>query len=183
MILFSGLMITISAVMWRKGRQASKPAAVCLPIDTVSNPPGYHRDGPSCQRDPAGNLILTSRCARLLLLAGIASGVLSGMFGVGGGFIIVPALVVFSSMSMSRAVGTSLLFISLVSVSGIVSQLSLGQTVNWSITSLFIVGGMTGLWTGTRVNQRLSPATLQKTFAVAILGVAVFVLLKNTVLS
>jgi uncharacterized membrane protein YfcA len=184
MILFSGLMITIAAVMWRKGRQASVPAAaVCLPVETASDLRGYHRDGPSCQRDPAGNLILTSRCARLLLLAGIASGVLSGMFGVGGGFIIVPALVVFSSMSMSRAVGTSMLVISLVSVSGIVSQLSLGQTINWWVTSLFIVGGMTGLWAGTRVSQRLSPSTLQKTFAVSILLVAVFVLLKNTALN
>lgn len=184
MILFSGLMITIAAVMWRKGRQASvRATAVCLPVETASDLRGYHRDGPSCQRDPAGNLILTSRCARLLLLAGIASGVLSGMFGVGGGFIIVPALVVFSSMSMSRAVGTSMLVISLVSVSGIVSQLSLGQTINWWVTSLFIVGGMTGLWAGTRVSQRLSPSTLQKTFAVSILLVAVFVLLKNTALN
>lgn len=76
-----------------------------------------------------------------------------------------------------------MLVISLVSVSGIVSQLSLGQTINWWVTSLFIVGGMTGLWAGTRVSQRLSPSTLQKTFAVSILLVAVFVLLKNTALN
>lgn len=183
MILFSGLMITIAAVMWRKGRQASVPAAVCLPVATTSDPPGYHHDGPSCQRDPAGNLILTNRCARLLLLAGIVSGVLSGMFGVGGGFIIVPALVVFSSMSMSRAVGTSLLVISLVSVSGIVSLLSLGQTINWPLTSLFIAGGITGLWTGTRVGRHLSSSALQRTFAVAIMVVAVFVLLRNIALN
>ncbi len=179
MILFSGLMIMISVVMWRKGRQASMPAPICLPVVTTTDPPGYHRDGPSCQRDVAGNLILTSRCARLLLLAGVSSGVLSGMFGVGGGFIIVPALVVFSSMSMSRAVGTSLLVISLVSISGIVSQLSLGQTINWPVTSLFILGGLTGLWIGTSVGHRLAASTLQKTFAVAILLVAIFVLMKN----
>ncbi len=73
-------------------------------------------------------LILTSRCARLLLIVGVASGILSGMFGVGGGFIIVPALILFSSMSMSRAAGTSLMVISMVSASGIVSQLWIGQT-------------------------------------------------------
>ena len=49
---------------------------------------------------------------------GIATGVLSGLFGVGGGFVIVPALVLFSSMAIHRAVGTSLLVITLVSISG-----------------------------------------------------------------
>lgn len=178
MMLFSGLMITISVVMWRKGRRAEM-SPVCLPVEISVAPESYHRDGPSCQRDVAGNLILTSRCARLLLLAGVASGALSGMFGVGGGFIIVPALVIFSSMSMSRAVGTSMLVISLVSTSGIVSQLSLGQEVNWRVTALFAFGGIIGLLIGTNVSHRLSAAALQKAFSVAILVVAVFVLFKN----
>lgn len=179
MILFSCLMTAIALVMWRKGRRAETPAPVCLPVERAESTPDYHRDRPGCQRDVAGNLILTSRCARLLLLAGIVAGVLSGMFGVGGGFIIVPALIVFSSMSMSKAVGTSLLVISLVSTSGIISQLSLGQSVNWPVTLMFIAGGLTGLWIGTSVSHRLSTATLQKSFAVAILIVAVIVLLKN----
>ncbi|MBL8811753.1 MAG: sulfite exporter TauE/SafE family protein [Planctomycetaceae bacterium] len=177
MMLFSGLMITISVVMWRKGRRAEMPP-VCLP-EIPEQAESDHRDGPGCQRDVAGNLILTSRCARLLLVAGVASGALSGMFGVGGGFIIVPALVIFSSMSMSRAVGTSMLVISLVSTSGIVSQLSLGQEINWRVTALFAVGGIIGLLIGTSVSHRLSAAALQKTFSVAILVVAAFVLFKN----
>lgn len=178
MLLFAGLMISISVVMWRKGR-LSTTSPECLPVERGIVPQDYHRDGPRCQRDAAGNLILTSRCARLLLLAGVISGALSGMFGVGGGFIIVPALVVFSSMSMSRAVGTSLLVISLVSTSGIVSQLMLGQAINWQVTSLFALGGLIGLGIGTKVSYRLSPAALQRTFAVAILVVATFVLIRN----
>ncbi len=178
MVLFAGLMISISVVMWRKGRRVTIQP-VCLPAENSRSALDDHRDGPRCQRDAAGNLILTSRCARLLVLAGVMSGALSGMFGVGGGFIIVPALVVFSSMSMSRAVGTSLLVISLVSISGIVSQLTLGQHINWPVTLLFALGGLIGLGIGTTVSHRLSPSTLQRTFSVAILVVAGFVLLRN----
>jgi len=101
------------------------------------------------------------------------------MFGVGGGFIIVPALIVFSGMSMLRAVGTSLMVIAMVSVSGIVSQLSAGQILNLEVTSLFVVGGLIGLRIGQMISHRLSTAMLQKIFSVAILLVAVFVIFRN----
>jgi uncharacterized membrane protein YfcA len=101
------------------------------------------------------------------------------MFGVGGGFIIVPALIVFSGMSMLRAVGTSLMVIAMVSVSGIVSQLSAGQVLNLEVTSMFVVGGLTGLRIGQSISQRLSSAMLQKIFSLAILLVALFVIFRN----
>ncbi len=180
MLLFAGLMITIAVVMWSRGRQNSGAARVCVPVEprrvAASD---YQADGPRCQRDASGVLILTSRCARLLVLTGIFAGVLSGMFGVGGGFIIVPSLIVFSSMSMSRAVGTSLMVIALVSASGVVSLISAGQSFQPDVTALFVVGGLIGLFVGQRISHRLSASTLQRTFSVAILVVAVFVLFKN----
>jgi len=180
MLLFAGLMLTIAAVMWRKGSRAIEQSSVCIPIESSTpKTPGYTSDGPSCQRDASGQLILTSRCARLLLIVGVGAGVLSGMFGVGGGFIIVPSLMLFSSMSMSRAVGTSLMVIALVSASGIVSVLSTGQQINGPVTALFVVGGLSGLWLGQRVAHRLSPRVLQRVFSIAILSVAVFVIFKN----
>ena len=139
----------------------------------------YSNDGPGCQRDAAGQLILTSRCARVLLVVGVVTGILSGMFGIGGGFIIVPALILFSSMSLSRAVGTSLLVNFLVSASGIGSQLWGGQTISVSITGLFAAGGLLGLGIGQSIGHRLSPSILQRVFSVAILLVAVFVIVKN----
>jgi uncharacterized membrane protein YfcA len=179
MLLFSALMIAIAARMWRQGKR-SQAAQVCVPVERcdVTRPEDI-KDGPSCQRDLSGNLILSSRCARLLLLIGFGSGVLSGMFGVGGGFIIVPALIVFSGMSMLRAVGTSLMVIAMVSVSGIVSQLSAGQVLNLEVTSMFVVGGLMGLRIGQSISQRLSSAMLQKIFSLAILLVALFVIFRN----
>ncbi len=69
--------------------------------------------------------------------------------------------------------------IAMVSVSGIVSQLSSGQTFHWQTTILFVLGGVAGLWIGQAISHRLSSAALQKTFSVAILVVAVFIITKN----
>lgn len=180
MLMLSVLMLTIAWKMWQKSSRVAAQAQVCVPVEASRRlPDDYAKDGPSCQRDVAGQLILTSRCARLLLFVGVASGILSGMFGVGGGFIIVPALILFSSMSMSRAVGTSLMVISLVSVSGLVSQLWIGQSMTLGITISFSTGGLFGLGVGQSVAHRLSASMLQRVFSVAILLVAVLVIVKN----
>jgi uncharacterized membrane protein YfcA len=137
------------------------------------------QDGPTCQRDASGALILNSRCAVLLLIVGMSTGMLSGLFGVGGGFVIVPALVLFSGMSIHRAVGTSLMVIALVSVSGVAAQAWSGQVIDPVVTSLFVAGGIAGLFAGQRIGRHLSGPTLQKVFVVAILAVATFVIVRN----
>jgi uncharacterized membrane protein YfcA len=171
MLAFGGLMIVVAVRLWQ---QASKPR---LPITDC--PPGGRSGGPTCQRDSAGTLILTSRCAVLLILVGVLTGVLSGLFGVGGGFVIVPALVLFSSMSIHRAVGTSLMVIALVSFSGIASQLVSGRVVPLDVTALFVAGGIGGLFAGQQIGRRLSGPALQKVFVVAILAVATLVIARN----
>ncbi len=182
MLMLSVLMLTIAWKMWQKSSRVAARAQVCVPVEASRLlPDDYAKDGPRCQRNAAGHLILTSRCARLLLIVGVASGILSGMFGVGGGFIIVPALILFSSMSMSRAVGTSLMVISLVSAAGIVSQFWIGQSITLGITALFATGGFIGLGLGLgqSVAHRLSAAMLLRIFSVAIVAVAAFVIFRN----
>jgi uncharacterized membrane protein YfcA len=180
MVLFAVLMLVIAIRMWMKASESPAEIRVCTPADLLSLNDARHAiDGPSCQRDTSGRLILTSRCARVLLIVGILTGVLSGMFGVGGGFIIVPALVLFSGMSMLRAVGTSLIVVSLVSVSGVTSQLATGQQIPWEMTGLFVAGSIAGLFAGQSLSHRLSSSILQRTFSVAILIVATFVMAQN----
>ncbi|MBI1348725.1 TSUP family transporter [bacterium] len=171
LLAFAALMIIVAIRLWR---QASRPA-----VPRVDCGPTGDAEGPTCQRDATGLLILTSRCAVLLLCVGLMTGVLSGLFGVGGGFVIVPALVLFSGMSIHRAVGTSLMVISLVSVSGITAQAWSGRTISPAITGLFVIGGVVGLFVGQQVARRLPAVVLQKVFVVAILAVAVFVIARN----
>lgn len=170
LLAFAGLMLLVAIRLWQQATPVVLPLACPTP---------EHLDAPTCQRDAAGVLQLNTRCAALLLLVGVLTGVLSGLFGVGGGFVIVPALVLFSGMSMHRAVGTSLMVIALVSVSGVGSHLWAGQSIPVGLTSVFVVGGLTGLFAGQQLGRKLSGPLLQQVFVIAILLVAVFVVLRN----
>jgi uncharacterized protein len=167
--LFAVLMLVIAVRMWSK---AGDPAAA-LPIITSADA------GPTCQRDPEGKLRLTSRCAMLLAVVGLAAGVLAGLFGVGGGFIIVPALVMFSGMGMQRAIGTSLLVITLVSVSGTTSHLLAGKDLSLETAGIFSAGSIAGLFAGSVLAQRLAGPVLQRVFAAAIVVVAAYVMFRT----
>jgi uncharacterized membrane protein YfcA len=169
LILFAVLMLVIAARMWSKAQDATAR----LPIIADD------QAGPTCRRDPEGQLRITSQCAVLLGLVGLGAGVLSGMFGVGGGFIIVPALVVFSGMGMQRAIGTSLLVITLISASGTASHWLAGKDLSLGTAGLFTTGSIAGLFAGSGLAQRLAGPTLQKVFAAAIVVVALYVMFRT----
>ncbi len=122
---------------------------------------------------------MTSRCAVVLMVAGLVAGLLSGLFGVGGGFVIVPALVLTSGMDIHRAVATSLLVIALVSAAGVASYLAAGRPLPLESTALFVAGGVAGMGLGTLLARRISGPGLQKIFAAAMLLVAVFIVTKS----
>lgn len=167
---FAVLMVLIAVRMWRKAQDPAERMALVAGVD---------ESGPTCRRDPEGILHLTSRCALLLGAVGMAAGLLTGLFGIGGGFIIVPALVTFSCMGIQRAIGTSLLVISLVSVSGVASLFVQGRPVPLGTTAWFAVDSVAGLFAGSALAHRLGGPALQKVFATAILVVAAFVVFRN----
>lgn len=171
MLMFAGLMVLVAVRMWQ---QAGDANADC-PTDSTISSAGHL----VCDRDESGTLVLTSRCAVLLLSLGGLTGVLSGLFGVGGGFVIVPALVLFSRMAIHRAIGTSLIVVAMISASGVAAQLWSGQSISTMVTITFIVGGIAGMFSGQQFGRRLSGMALQRGFSVAILLVAVYLLVRN----
>ena len=170
LLLFGMLMFVVAWRMWIKTRRVTEGKSDSSMEDC---------DRATCQRDEDGKLRLTSRCALLLTLVGLATGILSGMFGVGGGFVIVPALVLFSGMKIHQAVATSLLVIFLISVSGVTSFVAAGNEFSWETASLFLIGGFAGMWIGGLVSKRLNGPTLQKVFAIGVVLVAIFVISKS----
>lgn len=174
--LFAGLMVLVAVRMWvQASRRPEEARAVRAALDPI---PAGER-GPACRRDPSGRLHLTSRCFLVLVVAGLVAGVLSGLFGVGGGFVIVPALVLVTGMGIHRAVATSLLVIALVSASGVASSLAAGRPVPLALTALFVAGGFAGLELGTLAGRRLRGPGLQKLFASAMVAVAGFIVAKS----
>ena len=114
-----------------------------------------------------------------LVSAGIVSGVLSGLLGIGGGFVIVPTLLLFAGMKIQRAIATSLLVIALIGVSAVASHLIAGQTVPAGTTTLFALGSIAGFSAGSAISNMLSPARLEKIFAVVMLLMGAFLILRN----
>lgn len=163
LLLFAALMVTVAIRLWNQAGRQSNECQTRL----------------GCRRDPVGELVLTPCCAMLLVLVGLATGILSGLFGVGGGFIIVPALVLLTNMPIHGAVGTSLLVIVLISLSGIGSSFWSGQNLSLVTTIWFVGGGIIGLSGGQFTGRRLSGSALQKVFAGAILAVAAFITVRN----
>ena len=170
LLLFAVLMLLVAYRMWQR---AGAPPTL-LPEDASD------ATGPACRRDATGRLRLTSPCAMVLAAVGLGTGVLAGLFGVGGGFVIVPALVGFSGMPIHRAIGTSLMVIALVGVSGVASHLLAGRDVSLAIAAPFIAGGVLGMFAGIAISGRLSGPRLQRVFAASIVAVATFVIIRST---
>ena len=112
------------------------------------------------------------------LLAGFGVGVLTGFLGVGGGFLIVPALVMFGGLGIKDAIGTSLFVIFLNCVAGLVGHAS-QNNFDWNLTALVTVLAVAGTIFGTLLAHRVEASKLQKGFAIFVLGVAVFLVAKN----
>lgn len=175
---FALLMLLVAVRMWRQASHAPEDAAQ-VRADVEED---CEDGGPACRHDPlSGRLRLTSRCFAVLLIGGVSTGLLSGLFGVGGGFIIVPILVLAASLTMRRAVATSLLVIAIVSFAGVMAQSLSGHTLDWWVTGLFVLGGLVGMALGMRLSRWLAGPQLQKLFAALMVAVAVYILLRETV--
>ncbi|MDQ6780360.1 MAG: sulfite exporter TauE/SafE family protein [Candidatus Eremiobacteraeota bacterium] len=117
----------------------------------------------------------------LVLLAGVGLGFLTGFLGVGGGFLIVPVLVLLLGMQMPTAIPTSLLVITLNCSAALAGGLVLRHSpqragdVHWVVALLFIIGGMAGGALGAAIARRLEGKMLKRVFALFVFCVGLFV--------
>jgi uncharacterized protein len=112
------------------------------------------------------------------VLAGAGVGLLTGFLGVGGGFLIVPALVMLVGLSMRQAVGTSLVVIAMNSLAGFLGHLH-GPPIDIQLVAIFVAAGLAGALVGTRLTRLVHPEHLRKAFAVFVIGLAIFLLVDN----
>ncbi len=132
--------------------------------------------GLPCRLDPAtARLRWTPACALTLAAIGAVTGLLAGMLGVGGGFVIVPALRRFSDIGIQAIIGTSLMLVSLVSLAAAWNGLSRGTTLP-ADAWVFCAAAIGGMLLGRALASRLSGPFLQRLFALLALGVALLML-------
>ena len=111
---------------------------------------------------------------------GLLVGIMTGFFGVGGGFVIVPALVLVLGFPMRLAVGTSLLIIALISSGGLVGHLQFGR-FDGRLAALVLIGSAAGTLLGTRLGRAGSPERMTRAFAFVTIGIAVPLILHNAI--
>lgn len=108
-----------------------------------------------------------------LVLAGTAVGFLTGLFGVGGGFVIVPALTLLLGLNMPRAIGTSLLVIVINTIVAMAARLG-ATSIDWAVTLPFAVASAVGVVSGARIADRLDPKKTLGYFAALLVGVGLY---------
>lgn len=173
---FSLLAILIAARMWRLAVNQPEQAAVTRGSDFS----GTDGDGLLCRFSPTGQFQMRPRCISGLFVGGMLVGLLSGLFGVGSGFLIVPLLLFVSQINMMQAVSTSLIVISVISSIGFIShsllswQSGAALPVIWMIWML--AGGIAGMYLGQKLTRKIANARLQKIFALALALMAVTML-------
>lgn len=114
----------------------------------------------------------------MILLEGAVVGILTGLVGAGGGFLIIPALVIFSKLPMKQAIGTSLLIIAAKSLFGFTGDLG-KQTMDWqlllSVTALAILG----IFIGNGMSKKISSNSLKKGFGWFVLVMGIYIIIKE----
>ncbi|WP_343651328.1 sulfite exporter TauE/SafE family protein [Herbaspirillum sp.] len=163
-LLFATVMLWVALKGWRDARR-SKSTVASVAVDCP------------CLRDQSGRFVWTPRCASRLAAMGGVAGLLSGLLGVGGGFVIVPALQRFSDLAMQSVVSTSLAVIALISLAGVGTSMLNGH-FDLAIGLPFSGGALLGMLLGGRLAVRWHPAHLKLAFSLVCLGVALGLIVK-----
>lgn len=124
----------------------------------------------------AAEVVPPRRSVRTLILAASVTGVITGFFGVGGGFIVVPMLVIALGLAMRKAAGTSLLVMILATTVSLLARVGTDFTIDWTVTLILAAATSLGALVGGPLSARARPSTLTFCFAVLLAGVALVTL-------
>lgn len=168
--IFSGVLLIVA---WRMHRAAVRDPHEYGPLGAAS-------DAPLCPRDDdTGRFIWKRRVAAVMAGIGSLAGGLSGLLGVGGGFVIVPSLRAVSSLDMHAAIATSLMAIALIAIGTVAWALLGGHDFDWPEAGGYIAGTVVGTALGRALAPRLPARRLQQGFAAMLVVVAVALLIHH----
>lgn len=118
----------------------------------------------------------------LILLEGLVVGVLTGLVGAGGGFLIIPALVILAKMPMKLAVGTSLLIIAAKSLLGFLGDIRANAEIDWKLLLIFTIMSVIGIFAGVLLSKKIPGKKLKSGFGWMVLIMGIYILIKELVL-
>ncbi len=115
----------------------------------------------------------------MILLEGTIVGVLTGLVGAGGGFLIIPALVLLARMPMKLAVGTSLFIIAVKSLIGFIGDLQGNQVIDWTLLGTFTLFAVVGIFIGIFLSKKIPGEKLKKAFGWFVLIMGIYIIIKE----
>ena len=115
----------------------------------------------------------------IITIEGLIIGLVTGLIGAGGGFLIIPMLVLFGGLSIKKAIGTSLIIIFIKSFIGIIGDLQLSLNIDWPFLLTFSCFSLFGVLIGLYISKFISGEKLKKIFGYFVLSIAVFIFLKE----
>ncbi|MGC9210415.1 MAG: sulfite exporter TauE/SafE family protein [Acidilobus sp.] len=118
---------------------------------------------------------LTARTLSLVAASGFVVGLVSGYFGIGGGFLIVPALMFSSGLCIARAIGTSLISVGTFGVASGLEYAVYGDTL-FLVSALYVIGGVLGGYFGTNIAVKAPRKTLQRAYGIIIVLVGIYMI-------
>jgi uncharacterized membrane protein YfcA len=158
LICFAIVMVLASLMMIRQGRQSLKNQNLLKEKDSFKDKNQHNQF--------------------FILLEGLGVGMLTGFVGVGGGFAIIPALVLLGGLPMKEAIGTSLIIITFKSMTGFLGYLS-QVNLDWMLMISFTIAASLGTLTGAYLTRFIDAKNLQKGFGYFVLAVGIFVLIRH----
>jgi uncharacterized membrane protein YfcA len=175
LLAFAVLIVVAAAGMFSKSRKAAQqrdPARTLVPAGGSTRAGAELPPPEDGQKRSLGSGWNWRRVAKVLA-AGLAVGFMTGFFGVGGGFVIVPALTLALGMAMPEAVATSLVVIAINSGAALLFRAGSAH-FDWAVIVPFTLAAIAGSLTGKLVADKLNARTLTRAFAVLLVAVAVY---------
>lgn len=118
----------------------------------------------------------------LIFMIGISVGLLTGLVGAGGGFLIIPALVLLARMKIKNAIGTSLFIIATNSLIGFIGDVQSNINIEWLLLFKFSSAAILGIFIGTILSKKISGEKLKTSFGWFVLIMAIYIIIKETIL-
>lgn len=171
MLLFAGLMVFASISMIRKKKDVPAEPADVVDENIDTELDVEHTDPAEKHPKPKFNY-------GGILAEGLVVGTLTGLVGAGGGFLIIPALVLFSKLDMKMAVGTSLLIIAVKSLFGFIGDV-FNYEIDWLFLGIFSTISIAGIFIGTYLSTKVHADKLKTSFGWFVLVMGVYIIIKE----
>ncbi len=117
----------------------------------------------------------------LILLEGLGVGMITGFVGAGGGFLIIPALVLLAKLPMKKALGTSLIIIGLKSLIGFIGDVNGSSTIDWKFLMIFTTIAAVGIFLGSHLSKKVKDEKLKPIFGYFVLIMGIYILVKELI--